>query len=312
MKNQHMTTISKRITTLTFIIYCCINPIFVKGQGCSDAGFCSIGSLKPHETDSASNRKNQIKTGVFYGQASNSIAVYGNYLEYQHKLSGFFSIDLKLSSIAQNGNNISTFGISDALVNISYKPNEKLLFSGGLKVPFDDANKKLNGLSLPMDYQSSLGTIDLIFGIGYSFRRLQLVAGLQQPISQNNNQFISSKYPEESKLRKFQTTNKFERSGDVLLRASYPVRLSNKLKLTPSVLPIYHLANDRFKDEFEKSQEIKGSQGLTLNGNLFIDYDFKKYNTIQFNVGMPFIIREARPDGLSRSFIATLEYRIKF
>lgn len=288
------------------------NPLSVKGQGCSDAGFCSIGSLKPHETDSASNRKNQIKAGVFYGQASNSIEVYGNYLEYQRKLIGFFSLDLKLSSIAQYGNSISTFGISDAIVNIGYKPNEKLLFSGGLKVPFDDANQKQNGLSLPMDYQSSLGTIDLIFGIGYSISRLQLVAGLQQPISQNNNQFISSKYPKDSKLSKFQTTNNFKRSGDVLLRASYPISLFQKLKLTPSVLPIYHLANDRFQDEFEKNQEIKGSQGLTLNGNFFVDYNLNINNTFQLNIGMPFITREARPDGLSRSVIATLEYRVKF
>jgi len=282
------------------------------GQGCSDAGFCSISSMKPNEADSAYERKNQIKTGVYYGQASNAIVVYGNYLEYRRQLSSHMAIDFKLASLSQNGNGISTFGMADAIVNASYRVNDHLFFSAGLKVPFDDGNQKLNGLSLPMDYQTSLGTTDLVIGFGYSFRRLQLVAGFQQPITQNKNAFIADLYPKDSKIRNFQSTNQFERSGDILLRASYPVKLSNKLKLTPSILPIYHLSNDQFTDTKGDQKAIQGSQGLTLNGNLFADIDFNTRNAIQINVGMPFIVREARPDGLSRSLVANLEYKIKF
>jgi hypothetical protein len=268
--------------------------------------------MKPEEADSVPVRKNQIKTGVYYGMASNSITVYGSYLEYQRSLNKSTLIDIKLTSISQNGNGISTFGISDAIVNTTYKTNGNLTLSAGMKVPFNDADKTLNGLPLPMDYQSSLGTLDLIIGVGYSFGRLQLVAGLQQPVSQNNNGFISNSYPEGSLLRKFISTNDFERSGDVLLRASYPLHLSHKLKLTPSILPIYHLSNDSYTDINGKKKEIIGSQGLTLNGNIFIDIDFNTRNSIQFNVGMPFITREVRPDGLSRSFVANLEYRVRF
>jgi hypothetical protein len=61
-----------------------------------------------------------------------------------------------------------------------------------------------------------------------------------------------------------------------------------------------------------RSKEIIGSQGLTLNGNTYIDYEFNSKNIIQLNLGMPVIVRDARPDGLTRSFIANLEYRIKF
>ena len=69
-----------------------------------------------------------------------------------------------------------------------------------------------------MDYQSSLGTFDLIFGVGYQINKLQLVAAIQQPLTQNNNLFFASSYPEDSPLREFQSTNKFIRSGDVMLR----------------------------------------------------------------------------------------------
>lgn len=78
------------------------------------------------------------------------------------------------------------------------------------------------------------------------------------------------------------------------------------------MLPIYHLTNDKFTDELNIKREIEGSQGLTLNGNVYFDYEFNAKSSLQLNVGMPFVVRDARPDGLTRSFIANLEYRIKF
>jgi hypothetical protein len=282
------------------------------GQGCSDAGFCTLNSFKPNSADSNVVLNNQIKVGAFYGKADNAISVYGNYLEYSHKVSKRLGFDAKLTTIAQNGNEISEFGLSDVFVNVNMNANERMKFTLGAKIPLSNANKTSGNLSLPMDYQSSLGTFDIVFGIGYEIKKIQIIAGIQQPITQNSNQFIASNYPIGSGLRGFQSTNKFERSGDVLLRLSYPIEINSKLKFTPSILPIYHLANDKFTDEYNVKQEIIGSQGLTLNGNAYLDYEINSKNVIQVNFGMPFIVREARPDGLTRSFIANLEYRIKF
>ncbi len=57
---------------------------------------------------------------------------------------------------------------------------------------------------------------------------------------------------------------------------------------------------------------IDGSQGLTLNGNAFFDYEINKKNALQLNVGAPFVVRDARPDGLTRGLVINFEYRIKF
>ena len=293
------------------------------GQGCSDAGFCTINSFKPYSIDSSaynfdstitSNQviNNQIKVGFFYGDADNSISVYGSYFEYNRQINNKLGIDTKLTTIAQNGNGISKFGVSDIFLNANYKLNEKIKFIFGGKIPLSKANQTKDNLSLPMDYQASLGTFDLICGIGYKIKNIQLIAAIQQPLIQNDNRFIATKYPLNSELRNFQSTNKFIRAGDVLLRVSYPVILFSKLILTPSILPIYHLTNDKYTDEFNTIQEIKGSQGLTLNGNLYIDYEVNNKTSIQFNVGIPFIVRDSRPDGLTRSLIANLEYRVKF
>jgi hypothetical protein len=282
------------------------------GQGCSDAGFCTIESFKPSSSDSLDVLINQIKIGAFFGNADNSILVYGNSLEYSRQLNQQFGFDVKITSLAQNGNGISVIGFSDIFLNTNYKVGNKIKLTLGGKIPLSKANKRYNNLPLPMDYQTSLGTFDLVFGVGYEVKNIQLVLAIQQPLTQNDNQFMATDYPIDSKLRTFQPTNKFKRSGDVLLRASYPISMSSKFKLTPSILPIYHLRNDRYTNESNKIIEIDGSRGLTLNANLYLDYKINSKNVIQINMGMPFITRTSRPDGLTRHFIANLEYRIKF
>ena len=293
----------------TFLLVLSIQISFT--QGCSDAGFCTISSLKPSENDCIHANMKQLKVGSFFGSADNSILVYGGYLEYNRQLNGKFGADIKLSSLAQNGNDISVFGLSDLFVNVNYAPTPSLSLTLGTKIPLSGTDRTLDGLPLPMDYQSSLGTFDLIFGIGYQIKKFQLVAAIQQPLTQNKNAFSHLLYPESSPLNAFQSTNQFERSGDVLLRFSYPIEVLKNVVLTPSLLPIYHLSEDRYFDGFAM-REIEGSQGLTLNGNLYIDWSLDEKSSLQLNAGMPFLFREARPDGLTRSFIATLEYKIKF
>ncbi len=304
---------TKAKTFLISIIILCFGTTFSFAQGCSDAGFCTMNSFKPNNgEDSLQNFKNQLKVSAFYGLADNSISVFGNYVEFNRQLNNRLGFDVKMTTLAQNGNNISTFGLSDIFTNVNYKATEKIKFSLGAKIPLSNSSRSENNLPLPMDYQSSLGTFDLIFGIGYQVKKLQFVAAIQQPLTQNNNQFVASKYSLTSPFNKFQSTNKFIRSGDVLLRMSYPFTIKRKLILTPSILPIYHLGTDKYTNELNIEKEIIGSDGLTLNGNVYADYEINQKNTIQFNVGMPFVVRTARPDGLTRSLIATLEYRFKF
>ena len=300
-----------------YIHYFCIVFLFaaaniLQAQGCSDAGFCTVNSLKPHQNDSMSVYKNQLKVGFSAGSADHDISVFGQYAEYSRQINSKFGINAKVTSLSQAGNDISTFGLSDIYLSTNYRADKNLTFTLGTKIPLTNGNKTKNGEALPMDYQSSLGTFDLIVGAGYQIKKLQLVAALQQPLSQNSNQFVAENHPVNSPLRSFQTTKDFKRSGDVLLRASYPFRITNKFQITPGLLNIYHLSNDKFTNLSGTEQEIEGSQGLTINGNLFLDYNINQTSALQLNVGAPFLIRDIRPDGLTRSFIATLEYSFKF
>lgn len=284
----------------------------VFGQGCSDAGFCTLNSFKPSKQETELVKNNQIKIGAFIGSVDNSISVWGNYMEYNRQITNKFGLDARINTLAQNGNDLSVFGVSDLFLTGKLSIFKRFKLTLGTKIPLANGNRKDNSLPLPMDYQSSLGTFDLILGGGYEFKKISFVLALQQPLSQNKNEFLAENYPAGSPLRNFQSTNKFIRSGDILLRVSYPFNIGQKLTLTPSLLPIYHLANDQYIDITGVEKEITGSQGLTLNGNLYIDYELNQRNALQLNAGIPFVVRDVRPDGLTRSFVVNLEYKINF
>ncbi|MCK6606342.1 MAG: hypothetical protein L6Q59_15710 [Ignavibacteriaceae bacterium] len=301
----------KTISLLFLALFIYMIPVM--GQGCSDAGLCTMDSFKPH-TDEAkmTHAMNQIKIGLNYGRGDNSIGVFGQSIEYNRQFSHNFGMDFRVTSVSQSGNGISKFGLSDLFVSGSYNTGGGGLITAGVKIPLSKSDAREGDVPLPMDYQASLGTYDLILGYGRSFGKFQVVLGYQQPLSDNKNAFFPSLYPGNPVLFAIQTTNSYKRAGDVLLRVSYPFRASDNVMLTASVLPIYHLANDKYTDAFGAEREITGSQGLTLNMNLFADIMLSATSSVQVSFGMPFVTRDARPDGLTRKFVAGAEYRVRF
>ncbi len=296
-------------SVLTFLLLLASN-IQLNGQGCSDAGVCTLDAFKP--ASDADYSTNHFKIGLSNGLADYDISIFGAYLEYGRKFSKRFGVDAKLAAMMQNGNDISASGLSDIYLNANYAVSEKTAFTIGFKIPLNKADRKKDGLPLPMDYQSSLGTFDLVLGVSRKFNGLIVVAAYQQPLTQNDNAFISEEYPVGAKLRKIHSTNQFKRSGDVLLRVSYPIHFGEKLRITPSLLPIYHLGEDKFTNTNGSEQSIKGSDGVTLNGNVYVDYAVGKNGNLQLSLASPFVVRETRPDGLTRGYVVGLEYGVRF
>jgi len=275
------------------------------GQGCSDAGFCTLENFQVQSNDSL-DYKNSFKIGVNLGSADNDVSVFGSYLEYNRKLSKIVDIDVKLNYLSQSISGFSSSALSDAYLVSNFKINPKTKASLGLKIPFTNGNLKDNGIALPMDFQPSLGTFDLILGLSRAYNNLSFALAVQQPLTQNENQFLA---PLGSG---YFSTNNYKRAGDVLFRATYLYRINDKWSLSPSLLPIYHLANDKFTDATNIEREINGSSGLTLNGNAYLNYQVNTRNSLELSLGMPLVVRDARPDGLTRGFVANLEYKIKF
>lgn len=300
---------------IPFIILLC-SPLFILSsfsQGCSDAGFCSINSLKTLPTDSMnSNYSNQFKLGVAYGKADHDIAITGGFLEYHKDVNACSSLDLRLTYLSPKNDLAKSNGLSDLFININWLIGKDLHLITGCKLALTDGNADVDGNYLPMDFQHSLGTFDLILGFNYKVGGLQLFLAGQQPLNKSKNKFLSESYPAGSGFREYQSTNDYKRKGDILFRAAYPIALGEKFTITPSVLPIYHMGDDEFSNALGEKEIIKDSKGLTVNANLFIDLALNNRNKLSLSFATPVATRKVRPDGLTRKFIAGLDYAFKF
>jgi hypothetical protein len=275
------------------------------GQGCSDAGFCTLENFQGTNVDTIAF-KNSLKFGANIGSADNDVSVFGSYVEYSRKLNLKWELLGKITFLSQSIDGFSSSSLADAYLTSSFSASPSVKIIGGFKIPFTDGNLKDNGVALPMDFQPSLGTFDLILGTSKSYKNWTIVFAYQQPLVQNSNEFLA---PANSN---FLSTNEFKRAGDILLRTSYRLAIRDKIIISPSFLPIYHISNDKFTDADNVEKEISGSRGLTLNANLYINFMFNKKNSLELSLGSPLVVRETRPDGLTRSFVANLEYKISF
>lgn len=270
-------------------------------QGCSDAGFCTLHPLKPtNQIDSTSQHaKNQLIVGLGRGQGDFSIMVTTPYVEYSRFFRDRFQLNVKLGYLFASGE-LKNNGLSDIYVNGSYSITNATKGILGIKIPLNDGNMKEEGRPLPMNYQASLGTFDVIVGLStYPIKNLGLTIAYQQPLTQNKNQYPS--------------TNQFHRQGDVLFRLNYQISIvKNKLTVTPGLLPIYHISKDTYVNDTGQRRPIDGSEGLTFNGNIFIVYHFNNRQSVELSGGKPFITRKVQPDGLARKYVFGLEYKFSF
>ncbi len=163
-----------------------------------------------------------------------------------------------------------------------------------------------------MQYQSSLGTVDMISGLSTRSDHWQFAAGWQQPLSgSNRNQFLPGNLNNVDS-KNYPPSKSFERKGDVLLRATYAYNPIKALSLNGGLLAIYHLGNDSYTDINNNRLTITGSSGLTLNITLATTLKLNDRITVGFNAGSPLIFRDIRPDGLTRKFVFAPEISWNF
>ena len=280
-------------------------------QGCSDAGICSIGRAF---TTTQDDFKNSFEAATIFGVGEANITYISPFLAYTRKLNERISLSTKVTFSSATGDFGTSSGLGDAFLigNYTFKEKNKKQWSAlvGWKIPFNNSDLRINGNPLPLDYQSSLGTIDLFLGTNLNYKKWDFNAVLQIPIVNSNQNTYLNELPG---VTVFSSTNLFERKSDALFRTTYTFKTTNqKFTFKPNVLFIYHLGEDSFENKLGIRETIKGSDGLTLNGNLISTYNFNKQNSIELSIAAPFVIRDERPDGLTRGFVLGLQYKMLF
>jgi hypothetical protein len=288
-----------------------LTSTFSYAQGCSDAGFCSVGNAFKEPGVSL---KNNLEVGFGFGAADEDVTVFSQYITYTRNFSSTFAMSLKVTSAIANGGFGSNGNIGDAFLTGNYKlkpgsENKNWSVLLGVKIPFTQGDDKINSISLPMAYQSSLGTFDLIAGVSLNYKKWDFNTALQLPISgENKNAFFNGVF-----ITGFPSTNLFKRQSDGLFRVTYTLKTKNdKFTFKPNLLFIYHFGEDSFENGLGKRQDIIGSDGVTLNGNLIANYKINSNSSLETSIATPFVVRDVRPDGLTREYTIGLSYKVNF
>lgn len=300
---------------LGIIFLCCcvlLSAEVVRAQGCSDAGVCSIGSMHSGNNATDTSSSGSIGISLFAGKGDGNTAVYVAQLETTLQLLTNTSVQLKLPYTVITGSlgTISGLGDISAAFTHSFFPTENFQLSAnvGVRIATNTASRSSNGVHLPMQYQTSLGTTDILLGVATTLDSVWFIAlGAQVPVIQNNqNTFDTSTTSLPSSLASsFPSSYMLERSSDISVRIERILQF-NQWQLAFGVLPIIHLNNDTYTTPNGRKEALIGSQGLTLNLTVSGKYYFSKYFDMRVLFAAPVIVRDIRPDGLTRSVLGNV------
>jgi hypothetical protein len=294
-------------------------------QGCSDAGFCTMGALKP---DQPYNKKVQIRLrsmelSFYRGVTTTTPVIYVATADMSFSINSKSSFQVKVPyMMVRSGNLGETEGLSDLSLcytrSLISRDKFDVNFSLGSKIPTnrsDITSDKFPGEPLPMYYQTSLGTYDFITGMSFINRKWLLATGIQVPVKHiNRNTFDWSdfpEYPDPKYLETYGQANLLKRGTDVMVRVERNFRFS-RFNFSAGLLPIYRITNDRIVNP--RGMEVKpvGARGLAMSGILTAGYHFNVRSGIKLLWGHKIVQRERNPDGLTRNSVASLTYLYRF
>lgn len=298
-----------------FIFLLFIAPILgsnrASAQGCSDAGFCTIGAMKAGGNTANRNNSIGLSYGINSGEEGTSILI--PQLELSGSIGKKGYIEANIPFVIASGDLGSNASLGDLILTYTrqLRSKEPIVINGtiGTRISTGNADATDKGIALPMPYQSNLGTTDLILGLSVKWEKyISAAIGYQQPIIQyNENGYLPTNLSGNATGDYF-PSRQLDRKGDILLRIQGHLTLK-KFGIAAGPLFIYHLGEDIITLTNGSELSLTGSNGLTLNITANAYYQTNRWRA-DVSVGTPTIVRDSRPDGLTRSF--TLVPRITY
>ena len=288
------------------------------GQGYSDAGAASIGFMKPIlATDTANTAT--LLTGVSVGLADEDVVVISPFLEANFNLLPRTYLHLRAPFVFANGNLANTADMGDIFAGLSYSvwqpdsaTNLRVMAIG--KVAFNRADKRTDNFPLPMQYQTSTGTYDLIVGTTYSRKNWNLGIAYQHVLKNDNeNNYLRDYVRDNEDYLKYLNARNLERAGDLVARVEYVMTRPGKLhQMTFGVVPVYHVGKDSYETISGKREDIMGSDGITVNLNMSFLYQLSSNGGLRLTFAGPFERNDVQPSGLGRKGFSMLNYEYRF
>lgn len=297
------------------------SPLALRAQGCSDAGFCTMGALKP---DQPFNKKIEFRLRsmelTFYrGKTTLTPIVYVATADMNFSLNQKTSFQVKLPYQAVSGRLGNTSSLGDVSLcvtrNVFTNGTYDINISVGGKIPTNRSNLDENGRPLPMYYQTSLGTYDGVAGISLISKKWLFATGIQHAFNRNGNKFLWSRWEGSGEsmdyIHRYSIANGLRRGTDVMFRVERNIRFS-RLNFTLGLLPIYRITHDRITLGTGDRVAQAGSTGLALTALFSTGYSFNVQSGIKMLLGQKIVNRDPNTDGLKREFVSTLGYYYRF
>ncbi len=300
-------------------------------QGCSDAGFCTMGAMKP---DQAYSKKinfklRSVELSQYRGTTTLTPVVYVANLDVSVGITRKTGMQLKLPYQWTDGNFGQAAGMGDISLSITHNVhrfrNFELNATLGMKIPSNKSDLKSQGrkrplsagLVLPMYYQVSLGSYDIIAGASLINERWLFAIGYQDALTANNNTFSQDQwlppvYPSEGYIRAYDEATKLKRGTDIMLRIERNFRFA-RYNFNVGLLPIFRVTKDQIIDNAtDEYIKLEGTTGMALSALAGFGYHFNINNTIKFTFGRKITQREVNPDGLTREEVLIVAYLFRF
>jgi hypothetical protein len=309
-----------------FGLFVCIGTL-ARSQGCSDAGFCTMGAMKPDQPFSKkiALKLNAMEMSFYRGTTTLTPIVYVATADLSFSLNSKNTLQVKIPFQHVEGRLAKTSSVSDLSFcfthNLLTSDRFDLNWSLGAKIPTNNSNMMdAEGNPLPMYYQTSLGTYDLITGISLINRKWLFATGIQIPLNQNGNKFDWHRWPQDDKdeadyVKLYANATDLKRGIDVMLRVERNFRL-NRLNFSVGLLPIYRITSDVITNSqgVRTSTDLSGNvaQGLALSWITTAGYSFNVRSGIKVLIGHKITQREFSPDGLTRELVSSFTYFYRF
>jgi len=316
--------------TLLMLVLVAIYSSDIKGQGCSDAGFCTMGAMKPDQQYAKRIRikLRSIELSHYYGRSKFGDKAYNYTIDANIGINEKTTFQVKIPYVRLEGPLTENEGIGDLSLSLSrlignFGPGQ-LGVTVGSKIPTgEDDRVTATGRTLPMYNQTGLGTYDLVIGASYITSKWLFATGWQHSFGRNNNSFTWNSWlgtPKEEETLKYPQSRELRRGEDIMLRVERNFRFLN-WNVNMGLLPIYRLNNDKIRlpvvDDSNNFQgivekEVDGTKGLALTLLLGGGYQFSTQHGIKLINGFRLVKRNKNPDGLSREFVSNVGYVFKF
>ncbi|HAS42339.1 MAG TPA: hypothetical protein DCS93_17815 [Microscillaceae bacterium] len=312
--------VQNHIAAIVYLFLIYFTSYQAVAQGCSDAGFCTMGAMKPdqHFSNKIKLRLRSIEFSHYLGLTKFDNRILAYTVDFNIGFNDKTTLQVKLPYQYAEGRLGSNHGLGDISLSLSYNLINKEQFQVnatlGTKLPTGVPNRaSTSGRALPMYYQNTLGTYDFIAGISLITRNWLIATGYQRALNQVNSQFLWRDWqgtPNQIWSDHYPQANQLLRGDDVMLRVEYNLRFS-RFNANTGLLAIYRPTQDQIKVG-ERTISVKGSDGLALTYLVGLGYKFNVRSAIKIGAGFRLRRRARNPDGLSREFVNTITYQFNF